>query len=154
MKKNHRDAIKKECMSDYYSVLGVPRSASAKEIKKAFHELALKLHPDKNPGPNAQDIFTQLAQAYEVLSDQEKRRVYDQSSTMKKNQDMGFDPHADLSGNSIFQSFSLDELFEMLRMEEDFNMGDEHVGQGWSFTMWSDGQEDDDNHFSNMFSMM
>lgn len=50
------------CVSDYYSVLGVPRSASSREIKKAFHKLALKHHPDKNQSPNAQQTFTNIAQ--------------------------------------------------------------------------------------------
>lgn len=69
--------------------------------------------------------------------------------------DTGIGMHADLGGNSIFQYYNLDELFEMLRMEEeDFNMDDEHVGQGWSLTMWPDGQEEDGNYLSNMFSMM
>jgi len=50
------------CVSDYYSVLGVPRSASSREIKKAFHKLALKHHPDKSQHPNAQQTFTHIAQ--------------------------------------------------------------------------------------------
>ncbi len=50
------------CLSDYYSILGVSRSASSREIKKAFHRLALKHHPDKNQSPNAQQIFTHIAQ--------------------------------------------------------------------------------------------
>ncbi len=49
------------CLSDYYSLLGVSRSASSREIKKAFHRLALKHHPDKNQSPNAQQIFTHIA---------------------------------------------------------------------------------------------
>lgn len=50
------------CVSDYYSVLGVPRYASSREIKKAFHKLALKHHPDKSQSPNAQQTFTHIAQ--------------------------------------------------------------------------------------------
>ncbi|KTG02356.1 hypothetical protein cypCar_00028755 [Cyprinus carpio] len=84
------------CLSDYYSVLGVSHSASSREIKKAFHKLALKHHPDRNQSPNAQQTFTHIArgvglggpescatplhiaQDYEVLFDREKKRIYDQ----------------------------------------------------------------------------
>lgn len=64
---------------DYYEVLGVPRSASADEIKKAFRKLAMKYHPDKNPGDKAaEDKFKEVNEAYEVLSDQQKKQNYDQ----------------------------------------------------------------------------
>lgn len=64
---------------DYYEVLGVSRSADADEIKKAYRKLALKYHPDKNPGDKeAEDKFKEAAEAYDVLSDQEKKRRYDQ----------------------------------------------------------------------------
>src|SRR5437868_15327551 len=63
---------------DYYEVLGVSRTASADEIKKAYRQLALKNHPDKNPGDaEAEKRFKEAAEAYEVLSDQSKRRRYD-----------------------------------------------------------------------------
>jgi molecular chaperone DnaJ len=63
---------------DYYQVLGVGRSASAEEIKKAYRQLALKNHPDKNPGDGeAEQRFKEAAEAYEVLSDTEKRQRYD-----------------------------------------------------------------------------
>lgn len=63
---------------DYYEVLGVDRSASDSEIKKAYRRMAMKYHPDKNPGDTeAEDKFKSAAEAYQVLSDQEKRSVYD-----------------------------------------------------------------------------
>ncbi len=64
---------------DYYSILGVERSADAATIKKAYRKLAQKYHPDKNPGDKqAEEQFKQITEAYAVLSDPEKRRQYDQ----------------------------------------------------------------------------
>jgi molecular chaperone DnaJ len=63
---------------DYYQVLGVARDASAEEVKKAYRQLALKYHPDRNPGSKeAEDKFKEAAEAYSVLADAEKRSVYD-----------------------------------------------------------------------------
>ena len=64
---------------DYYKIIGVARSASADEIRKAYRKLALKYHPDRNPDDKAaEDRFKDLNEAYQVLSDDKKRARYDQ----------------------------------------------------------------------------
>src|SRR6202789_1496636 len=64
---------------DYYEVLAVSRGASADEIKKSYRKLAVKYHPDKNPGDKAaEDKFKELGEAYEALSDPQKRAAYNQ----------------------------------------------------------------------------
>ena len=64
---------------DYYEILGVQRNAADEEIKKAYRKLAVKYHPDKNPGDKtAEEQFKELGEAYEVLSDSQKRSLYDQ----------------------------------------------------------------------------
>ncbi|MEZ4870934.1 MAG: DnaJ domain-containing protein [Bdellovibrionales bacterium] len=65
-------------MKDYYKILGVDRSANADEIKKAYRKLAVKYHPDKNPGnQNAEEKFKEVTEAYQILSDPEKKRMFD-----------------------------------------------------------------------------
>lgn len=63
--------------NDYYSILGVARDASADDIKKAYRRLARQFHPDKNKDPKAEERFKTIGEAYEVLSDPEKRAAYD-----------------------------------------------------------------------------
>lgn len=62
---------------DYYEVLGVPRNASAEDVKKAFRRLAMRFHPDRNKEDGAEARFKEIGEAYEVLSDPEKRSAYD-----------------------------------------------------------------------------
>eukprot|EP00096_Caligus_rogercresseyi_P010220 TRINITY_DN3649_c0_g1_i2.p1 TRINITY_DN3649_c0_g1~~TRINITY_DN3649_c0_g1_i2.p1 ORF type:complete len:190 (-),score=55.68 TRINITY_DN3649_c0_g1_i2:126-695(-) len=66
-------------LTDYYKTLGLEPSALPKDVKKAFRQLALKYHPDKNKSPDAEKQFREIAEAYEVLSDEKKRRDYDAS---------------------------------------------------------------------------
>src|SRR4051812_33318025 len=63
---------------DYYEVLGVSKNASAEEVKKAYRKVAMQYHPDRNPGDKAaEEKFKEAAEAYEVLSDGEKKAQYD-----------------------------------------------------------------------------
>jgi len=65
-------------MKDPYTVLGVPKSASEADIKKAYRKLAKKYHPDQNKGdPRAQELFSEATQAYDILADKEKRAQFD-----------------------------------------------------------------------------
>src|SRR6201993_67067 len=64
---------------DYYEILGVKKSASAEDVRKAFRKLARKYHPDVNPGDKkAEEKFKEISEANEVLSDPKKRKIYDQ----------------------------------------------------------------------------
>ena len=75
---------------DYYEILGVDRSVSESDLKKAFKRLAIKYHPDKNPGnKEAEEKFKEAAEAYEVLSDQAKRQTYDQFGHQGVNSNFG-----------------------------------------------------------------
>jgi molecular chaperone DnaJ len=92
---------------DYYEVLGVERGADETEVKKAFRKLARQLHPDANPDdPHAEEHFKELAEAYEVLSDADRRRTYDQygHEGLKTG---GYSPHFEDFGSfgDLFSAF-------------------------------------------------
>src|SRR6202163_847990 len=78
---------------DYYEVLGLQRAAGLDDIKKAYRKMALKYHPDKNPGDGeAEERFKEAAEAYAVLSDEEKRARYDRHGHSGLGGMGGFDP--------------------------------------------------------------
>src|SRR5437764_13066635 len=64
--------------NDFYGILGVKKTASQEEIRKAFRKLARKHHPDVNPGNKSEDKFKEISEANDVLSDPKKRKIYDQ----------------------------------------------------------------------------
>jgi molecular chaperone DnaJ len=97
---------------DYYEVLGVGKNASADDIKRSYRRMAMKYHPDKNPGDKkAEANFKECAEAYEVLSDAEKRRRYDQFG------------HDGLRGAGMhdFSRMNVEDIFSMFGFEDFFS---------------------------------
>ena len=88
---------------DYYDVLGVGREAGPEDVKRAYRKAAMKYHPDRAAGPEAESRFKQAAEAYEVLSDPDKRSRYDRFG------------HAGLSGTAghDFSRMRVDDIFSM-----------------------------------------
>ena len=96
---------------DYYEVLGVGKGVTADDIKRAYRRLAIKYHPDKNPGnKEAEAKFKECAEAYEVLSDADKRARYDQYG------------HAGLQGSGIhdFSRMNVEDIFGALNIDDLF----------------------------------
>lgn len=94
---------------DYYSILGVNRSAGAEDIKKAYRKLARKYHPDVSKDPDGEEKFKEIAEAYETLRDPEKRAAYDQLGSFRPGQD--FQPPPDWGkqfGDSQYSSEDAD----------------------------------------------
>lgn len=94
------------CAKDYYEVLGISRNAKDREIKKAFRKLAILYHPDKNQEPGAEEKFREIAEAYEVLSDEDKKKEYDVFGHDKYTQKQG----GGRPSNHAFH-FNFDDLF-------------------------------------------
>src|ERR1700744_5857895 len=102
---------------DYYEILGVSKSSSTDEIKKAYRKVAMQYHPDRNPGDkSAEEKFKEAAEAYEILSDQDKRAQYDRyghagvtgngrGGAYSGNMEDIFSQFGDIFGEDIFGSF-------------------------------------------------
>tara|TARA_Y100000748_G_scaffold209678_1_gene175831 strand:- start:161 stop:1243 length:1083 start_codon:yes stop_codon:yes gene_type:complete len=90
-------------MADFYDILGVSKSANANEIKRAYRKIAMKFHPDRNPdNKEAEKKFKEAAEAYSVLSDENKKRQYDQ---------FGHSAFNNMGGQSGFNSMNMDDIF-------------------------------------------
>ena len=106
---------------DYYEVLGVERGASKQQIKKAFRKLALKYHPDKNPDSDSTKKFQDVAEAYEVLGDEDKRRMYDSKGHGAWDGSTGGFKPGNFNFDDLFKGFDDDFFKEMgLNLKEHF----------------------------------
>ena len=137
------------CGKDFYEILGVKKTATDKQIKRAFRKLAVKYHPDKNKEKDAEEKFREIAKAYEVLSDSDKRKRYDQFGDAGDGNgggpgDGGFGSHFDFNFNDFFKNF--DHAFDGHKHRH-------HDHDGFTFTFGQDGGsfnfgdlfDDDDN---------
>uniref|UniRef100_A0A7N9APL1 DnaJ homolog subfamily C member 16 n=1 Tax=Mastacembelus armatus TaxID=205130 RepID=A0A7N9APL1_9TELE len=103
---------------DPYKVLGVSRSASQAEVKRAYKTLAREWHPDKNKDPKAEDMFIKISKSYEILSNEERRSNFDRYGQMDENQPFGQSQHHGFRG--FHNSFYFDESFFHFPRSRDF----------------------------------
>ena len=135
---------------DYYKILGVARNATNEEIKKAYRKMALKFHPDKNKSKGAEEKFKEISEAYEVLSDKQKRTVFDQYGEEGLKGGAGPSPGGGGSGgnfkwtyhgdpNATFQSFFGGE--DPFKIFMNFGGPGSSGGRGGHHTVFSTGAD-------------
>ena len=116
-RKKKREIVKKpvEIMEgkDYYAVLGVPRNASADDIKKSYRKLAVRFHPDKNKNPGSEEKFKEISEAYRVLFDPNSRQLFDRYG------EEGVKGSSNFGGCNRFFSEDPMQLFREVFGEED-----------------------------------
>ncbi|KAH6897204.1 hypothetical protein B0T10DRAFT_179603 [Thelonectria olida] len=119
--------VKKAQRKDYYKIMGLEKTADANEIKRAYRKMAVKLHPDKNPGdPHAEDKFKDMQEAYETLSDPEKRARYDNGDDL-------IDPNDMFGGGGMgggMGGIDPEILFSMMGQQGGFGGGGFRAGGG------------------------
>ncbi|MEM0492525.1 MAG: molecular chaperone DnaJ [Candidatus Thermoplasmatota archaeon] len=118
---------------DYYEILGVDRNATKEEIKKAYRRLALKYHPDKNPDKDAAEKFKEISEAYAVLYDDEKRRMYDMYGHA------GIDQQ--YTREDIFRDVDFGDIFRGMGFDFDFGGFDDIFERFFGFRRASPGRK-------------
>lgn len=126
--RSFRSSVMLMAKKDFYKILGVPASAGEAEIKKAYFKLAKELHPDVNKAKDAKEKFATVSEAYETLSDSEKRQIYDSTGMTADEQSQqgfnrggggfGFNPHAGFGSSRDFNNFQ-----DMFREFDEFFSG-------------------------------
>jgi curved DNA-binding protein CbpA len=153
------------CAEDYYRTLGVKRNASQAEIKKAFKKLSLKYHPDKNKKDpeRAKQMFIKVANAYEVLSDEKKRKTYDQYGEegvkqQTERENAGHQGHGGFGnfGGGFNAGGSFEDIFEQMmgggsrRQRYHFQQGGQQHGGGYQQEQhFQQEEEEEKNYFEN-----
>ena len=125
-------------VKDYYQILGVPKTASQEQIKKAYRKLAMQFHPDRNPGKEqwANDKFKEINEAFGILGDPQKRQQYDQFGTVGNVGDIFGSPFTRTTFEDLMKDFRGSGLgFDFL----DNIFGDIFKGKGFSFRTFSGG---------------